>query len=107
MHIYRRWRCGTSACFRRAGALRDRRRPGYRPCHIAQREQSWPFRRQPQRLRPTSGNGARDRMGDDWETLWRRAPGYEWMMIVLGALGCIDGVLVDTARFKGHSSELC
>lgn len=46
-------------------------------------------------------------MGDDWETLWRRAPGYEWMMIVLGALGCIDGVLVDTARFKGHSSELC
>lgn len=44
---------------------------------------------------------------DGWETRRRRAPGYEWMMIVLGARGCIDVDLVDIVHFKGKFPDLC
>jgi len=41
-------------------------------------------------------------MGDGWETRRRREPGYDWMVIALGARGIIDEVQVDTAHFKGN-----
>ncbi|EPX87086.1 allantoicase [Salipiger mucosus] len=41
-------------------------------------------------------------MGDGWETRRRREPGYDWMIIALGARGTIDKALIDTAHFKGN-----
>ncbi|MDV7143710.1 allantoicase [Tropicimonas sp. TH_r6] len=46
-------------------------------------------------------------MGDGWETRRRREPGYDWMVIALGARGKIDGVQVDTAHFKGNFPDRC
>lgn len=41
-------------------------------------------------------------MGDGWETRRRREPGYDWMIIALGARGDVAEVLIDTAHFKGN-----
>lgn len=41
-------------------------------------------------------------MGDGWETRRRREPGYDWMIIALGARGTIEKALIDTAHFKGN-----
>lgn len=41
-------------------------------------------------------------MGDGWETRRRREPGYDWMVLALGARGVIEEVVVDTAHFKGN-----
>lgn len=41
-------------------------------------------------------------MGDGWETRRRREPGYDWMVIALGARGTIEQALIDTAHFKGN-----
>jgi len=41
-------------------------------------------------------------MGDGWETRRRREPGYDWMIIALGARGVIERALIDTAHFKGN-----
>ncbi|WP_208348516.1 allantoicase [Pseudaestuariivita rosea] len=41
-------------------------------------------------------------MGDGWETRRRREPGYDWMVIALGARGRIEKALIDTAHFKGN-----
>jgi allantoicase len=41
-------------------------------------------------------------MGDGWETRRRREPGYDWMIIALGARGEIEKALIDTAHFKGN-----
>lgn len=49
-------------------------------------------------LAPGRGNN----MGDGWETRRRREPGYDWMVIALGARGTIDRLEVDTAHFKGN-----
>lgn len=46
-------------------------------------------------------------MGDGWETRRRREPGYDWMVIALGARGAIDRVVVDTAHFKGNFPDRC
>ncbi|MBM7066366.1 allantoicase [Actibacterium sp. 188UL27-1] len=41
-------------------------------------------------------------MGDGWETRRRREPGYDWMVLALGARGQIDRAVIDTAHFKGN-----
>jgi len=41
-------------------------------------------------------------MGDGWETRRRREPGYDWMVIALGARGHIKKAVIDTAFFKGN-----
>ena len=46
-------------------------------------------------------------MGDGWETRRRREPGYDWMILALGARGVIEEVLVDTAHFKGNFPDRC
>lgn len=46
-------------------------------------------------------------MGDGWETRRRREPGYDWMIIALGARGVIQSALVDTAHFKGNFPHSC
>ncbi|WP_138468272.1 allantoicase [Poseidonocella sp. HB161398] len=46
-------------------------------------------------------------MGDGWETRRRREPGYDWMIIALGARGHIHKALVDTHHFKGNFPDRC
>ena len=46
--------------------------------------------------------GAGLNMGDGWETRRRREPGYDWMIIALGARGTVEKALIDTAHFKGN-----
>lgn len=46
-------------------------------------------------------------MGDGWETKRRRSPGYDWIMLQLGAPGLIKRVLVDTNHFKGNYPDMC
>jgi allantoicase len=41
-------------------------------------------------------------MADGWETRRRREPGYDWVILRLGAPGRIQHVEVDTAHFKGN-----
>jgi len=41
-------------------------------------------------------------MGDGWETRRRREPGYDWMIIALGARGVVEKCVIDTAHFKGN-----
>ncbi len=46
-------------------------------------------------------------MGDGWETRRRREPGYDWMIIALGARGTVEKALVDTRHFKGNFPDTC
>ncbi len=46
-------------------------------------------------------------MSDGWETKRRRGPGYDWVVIKLGARGTIQQVEVDTAHFKGNYPDSC
>jgi allantoicase len=46
-------------------------------------------------------------MGDGWETKRRRGPGYDWVILKLGAPGTIRRVEVDTAHFKGNYPDRC
>lgn len=46
-------------------------------------------------------------MSDGWETKRRRGPGYDWVIIQLGAPGQIRRVEVDTSWFKGNFPESC
>ncbi|PCI63428.1 MAG: allantoicase [Kordiimonadales bacterium] len=41
-------------------------------------------------------------MGDGWETRRRREPGNDWAIVALGHKGSVEGVVVDTAHFKGN-----
>jgi len=41
-------------------------------------------------------------MADGWETRRRRGPGFDWVILRLGAPGRIECVEVDTAHFKGN-----
>lgn len=41
-------------------------------------------------------------MGDGWETRRRREPGYDWLILALGARGRISKAVLDTAHFKGN-----
>ena len=46
-------------------------------------------------------------MGDGWETRRRREPGYDWCIIELGHAGFVEGVVLDTAFFKGNYPDRC
>lgn len=46
-------------------------------------------------------------MGDGWETRRRREPGYDWMIIALGARGTVSGIEVDTKHYKGNYPDAC
>jgi allantoicase len=46
------------------------------------------------------GRGAS--MADGWETRRRREPGYDWVILQLGAVGRIEAAEIDTAHFKGN-----
>ncbi len=46
------------------------------------------------------GRGAS--MADGWETRRRREPGYDWVILQLGAPGRIRHVEIDTAHYKGN-----
>lgn len=46
-------------------------------------------------------------MGDGWETRRRREPGYDWIVVALGAPGEIERIEVDTGHFKGNYPDTC
>ncbi len=46
-------------------------------------------------------------MSDGWETKRRRGPGYDWVIIKLGAAGQIRRLEIDTSYFKGNYPESC
>ena len=46
--------------------------------------------------------GRGESMGDGWETRRRREPGFDWVILQLGAVGRIECVEIDTAHFKGN-----
>jgi len=46
-------------------------------------------------------------MGDGWETRRRRSPGYDWVVIRLGAPGALERLEVDTTHFKGNHPDRC
>jgi allantoicase len=46
-------------------------------------------------------------MGGGWETRRRRGPGYDWILVKLGARGAPAVVEVDTRHFKGNFPERC
>jgi len=46
------------------------------------------------------GRGAS--MADGWETRRRREPGFDWVILQLGAVGRISAAEIDTAHFKGN-----
>ena len=46
-------------------------------------------------------------MGGGWETRRRRGPGYDWIIIQLGAPGDIQKVAVETQHYKGNYPDRC
>ncbi|MGH7492641.1 MAG: allantoicase [bacterium] len=46
-------------------------------------------------------------MGDGWETRRRRGPGFDWIILKMGAPGFIKRVEVDTNHFKGNYPDTC
>lgn len=46
-------------------------------------------------------------MGDGWETRRRRQPGFDWVIIALGARGVVERIEIDTAHFKGNYPDRC
>ncbi len=46
-------------------------------------------------------------MGDGWETMRRRGPGHDWIIVRLAARGTISRIEVDTDHFKGNAPESC
>ncbi|MWB76738.1 allantoicase [Pseudooceanicola sp. 216_PA32_1] len=46
-------------------------------------------------------------MADGWETRRRREPGYDWLVLALGARGSIDRIEIDTHLFKGNYPDSC
>jgi len=51
--------------------------------------------------------GRAKNMGDGWETKRRRGPGYDWMILKLGAPGTLRKIEVDTNHFKGNYPDTC
>ncbi|MEO6212812.1 MAG: allantoicase [Vicinamibacterales bacterium] len=45
-------------------------------------------------------------MGDGWETKRRRGPGYDWLILRLGATGNVKQVEIDTSHFKGNYPDM-
>ncbi len=52
-----------------------------------------------------SGRGIN--MGDGWETRRRREPGFDWLLIALGAVGEAHRIEVDTSFYIGNSPAKC
>jgi allantoicase len=46
-------------------------------------------------------------MGDGWETKRRRGPGFDWIILKLGAPGSVAKIEVDTSYFKGNYPDMC
>ena len=51
--------------------------------------------------------GRSKNMGDGWETKRRRGPGYDWVILKLGAPGVLKKIEVDTNFFKGNYPDSC
>lgn len=51
--------------------------------------------------------GRAENMGDGWETRRRRGPGFDWVIIKLGARCVISKIEVDTNHFKGNYPDMC
>lgn len=49
--------------------------------------------------------GRGETMGDGWETRRRREPGFDWIVVALGAPGRVSRIEIDTAHFKGNFPE--
>ena len=46
-------------------------------------------------------------MGGGWETRRRRGPGYDWIMVQLGARSAIQRISVETEHYKGNYPDRC
>jgi allantoicase len=51
--------------------------------------------------------GRAHNQGGGWETRRKRAPGYDWIIIALGARGQPQMIEVDTNHFKGNYPDRC
>jgi len=48
-----------------------------------------------------------ENMGGGWETRRRRGPGFDWIILRLGAPGDVGLIEVDTNHFKGNCPDCC
>jgi len=46
-------------------------------------------------------------MGGGWETRRRRGPGYDWIIVRLGARTAIERIAVETEHYKGNYPDRC
>jgi allantoicase len=46
-------------------------------------------------------------MGGGWETRRRRGPGYDWIIVQLGARAAVHHVSVETEHYKGNYPDRC
>jgi allantoicase len=46
-------------------------------------------------------------MGGGWETRRRRGPGYDWIILQLGARTAIERISVETEHYKGNYPDRC
>ena len=46
-------------------------------------------------------------MGGGWETRRRRGPGYDWIIVQLGARAKVDKISVETEHYKGNYPDRC
>jgi allantoicase len=46
-------------------------------------------------------------MGGGWETRRRRGPGYDWIIVQLGAACAIQKIAVETQHYKGNYPDRC
>ncbi len=46
-------------------------------------------------------------MGGGWETRRRRGPGYDWIIVQLGARTAIQRIAVETEHYKGNYPDRC
>jgi allantoicase len=46
-------------------------------------------------------------MGGGWETRRRRGPGYDWIIVRLGARCQIERIAIETEHFKGNYPDRC
>jgi allantoicase len=46
-------------------------------------------------------------MGGGWETRRRRGPGYDWIIVQLGARAAIRKIAVETEHYKGNYPDRC
>ena len=49
--------------------------------------------------------GRAPNLGEGWQTRRRRGPGYDWVIVRLGAPGRIEKIEIDTTHFKGNYPE--